>query len=77
MHDKKLLAIVHCFKMWRHYFKYAVHVMHMFCNYNNLRYFMITKSLFACQAWYAEELAKFNFKIEYKPGKLNPIDVLS
>ena len=37
---------------------------------------MTTKSLFIYQAWYAKELARFNFKIEYKPNKLNPVNVL-
>ena len=38
---------------------------------------MTTKSLSACQAQYAKELAKFDFKIKYKPGKTNPTNVLS
>jgi hypothetical protein len=46
-------------------------------NHNNLRYFMTTKSLSACQAQYAKELAKFDFKIEYKPSKSNPTNTLS
>ena len=37
---------------------------------------MTTKSLSAHQAQYAKELARFNFKIKYKPGKLNPINTL-
>ena len=38
---------------------------------------MTTKSLSARQARYAEELAKFDFEIKYKPGKANPADALS
>ena len=38
---------------------------------------MTTKSLSACQAWYTKELAKFDFEIKYKLGKVNPANVLS
>ena len=54
-----------------------MYITHILCNYNNLRYFITTKSLSAYQAQYAKELTKFNFKIEYKPGKLNPTNILS
>ena len=37
---------------------------------------MTTKNLFVYQARYAKELAKFDFEIEYKPGKANPANVL-
>ena len=50
--------------------------MYILCNYNNFRYFITTKSLFIRQAWYAKELTKFNFKIEYKLNKVNPTNVL-
>ena len=45
-------------------------------NYNNFRYFITTKSLSACQAWYIKELTKFNFKIKYKLGKVNLANIL-
>ena len=37
---------------------------------------MTIKSLFTCQAQYAKELAKFDFKIEYKLGKANSANIL-
>ena len=77
MHNKELLTIVQCFKTQRYYLKYTVYITHMLYNYNNFRYFIITKSLSACQAQYTKELAKFNFKIKYKPSKLNPANILS
>ena len=49
----------------------------MLCDYNNLRYFITIKSLSTRQAQYIKELAKFNFKIKYKPNKLNPTNILS
>ena len=54
-----------------------MYVIYVLYNYNNLRYFITTKSLSTYQAWYIKELAKFNFKIEYKLSKLNPINILS
>ena len=48
----------------------------MLYNYNNFRYFITTKSLSAYQAQYAKELAKFDFEIKYKPGKVNPTNIL-
>jgi hypothetical protein len=75
-HNKELLAIVQYFKMWCYYLKYAAYITHILYNYNNLRYFITTKSLSACQAQYTKELAKFNFEIEYKLNKLNPANTL-
>ena len=48
----------------------------MLYNYNNFRYFIITKSLFIYQAQYTKKLARFNFKIKYKFNKLNPTNIL-
>ena len=76
MYDKELHTIVQYFKIWRHYLKYAVYIIYMLCNYNNFRYFITTKSLSTYQAQYVKELAKFNFKIKYKPSKLNPTNIL-
>ena len=53
--------------------------MYIICilyNYNNFKYFITTKSLSACQAWYTKKLVKFDFKIKYKLGKVNPVNIL-
>ena len=50
--------------------------MCVLCDYNNFKYFITIKSLSTRQAWYAKELAKFNFKIEYKLGKANSVNIL-
>ena len=44
-HDGKLLAIVKAFKTWRHYLEGYKHVIFVLTDYNNLCYFMNTKSL--------------------------------
>jgi hypothetical protein len=46
-------------------------------DHNNLRYFITTKELSPKQARWAEELARFDFKIKYKPRADNPADGLS
>jgi hypothetical protein len=38
---------------------------------------MTTKELTPKQARWAEELARFDFEVEYKPGQDNPADALS
>jgi hypothetical protein len=68
---------VQYFKTWRHYLKHAAYVTRVLCDYNNLKYFITTKSLSTRQARYTKELAKFDFKIKYKLGKVNPTNILS
>jgi hypothetical protein len=46
-------------------------------DHNNLKYFMSMKNLSDRQARAAEELSRYNFDIEYKPGPTNPSDPLS
>ena len=76
-HDKELWAIVECFRTWRHYFEYAPDTIRVLTDHHNLKYFMTTKSLTPKQARWAEELARFDFEIEHKPGASNPADAPS
>ena len=62
--------------MWYYYFKYTVYIICVLYDYNNFKYFITIKILSACQAKYAKKLAKFNFKIKYKLGKANPVNIL-
>jgi hypothetical protein len=73
-HDKELCAIVSCFKEWRHYLEYAPSSIRVLSDHNNLRFFMTTKELSPKQARWAEELARYDFEIEHKPGLENPAD---
>jgi hypothetical protein len=75
-YDKELSAIVESFKTWRHYLEHALSTIWVLSDYNNLRYFMTTKELSPKQARWAEELARFDFEIEYKPRADNPADGL-
>jgi hypothetical protein len=76
-HDKELMAIAECFKTWRHYLEGASHPIRVLSDHNNLRYFMSTTALTGRQARIAEDLAVFDFEIEYKKGIANPADGLS
>ena len=43
-------------------------------DYNNLKYFMTKKKLTSRQARWAEGLAEFDFRIEYRAGSKNLAD---
>ena len=78
IHDKELLAIVHCLKKWRLYFLSLSEPFEVLTDHSALKYFMSTKVLTRRRARWAEFLAEFNFKITYRPGKLAVVpDALS
>ena len=70
IYDKELLAIVECFRLWRHYLEGAKHTIQVFTDHNNLQYFTTTKQLSRRQARWSERLANFDFTINYRPGRL-------
>ena len=77
VHDKELLAVVECFKVWRHYLEGSYIPITVQTDHANLEYFFRTTKLNARQARWAERLAAFDFRMEYKPGKANPADAPS
>ena len=71
IYNKKLLAIVKSFEMWRLELvsvdpKRAVKV---YTDHKYLEHFITTKQLNRQQARWAKFLSKFNFKISYRSGK--------
>ncbi len=64
-HDSKLLVIVEAFKTLKHYLEGCKHEVFVFPDCNNLQRFMDTKSLSSRQVWWARELSKYNFRIDY------------
>jgi hypothetical protein len=70
IYDKELLAIVECFQLWRHYLKGSKYAIQVFTDHNNLQYFTTTKQLSRRQARWSEQLASFDFVINYHPGRL-------
>ncbi len=70
-YDGELLAIVEAFKTWRHYlesYKYKVLVL---TDYNNLQRFMDMKRLSSRQVRWAQELSRYQFRIDYRQDKAN------
>ena len=70
-YDSELLAIVEAFKTWRHYLEGCKHEVLVLTNHNNLRQFMDMKSLSSRQVWWAQELSRYHFRIDYRQGKAN------
>ncbi len=73
-HDSELLAIIVAFRTWRHYLAYARREVVVKTDHNNLKYFMTKRKLNSRQARWAEELAAFDFILEYRAGSKNPAD---
>lgn len=69
--EKEMTAIVHCLWTWQHYlFKSMFMVM---TDDVAISYFQMQKKLSPKQAQWQDFLAKFDFKLEYKPGKANVV----
>src|SRR4051812_17183162 len=66
IYNKKLIAIVRCFKKWRAELKGSPHIIEVLSNHKNLEYFMFTKLLSRRQARQSEFLSRFNFRIIYR-----------
>jgi hypothetical protein len=77
IYDKELLAIVKAFEHWRAELESTQDPVSVVTDHKALEYFMSTKALTARQARWAEILSKYNFRIEYKPGRLNRADPLT
>ncbi|MGC0591399.1 Ty3/Gypsy family RNase HI domain-containing protein, partial [Salmonella enterica] len=77
IHDKELLAIIRCLEQWDAELR-SVKSFTILTDHLNLRYFMKKQQLSERQARWAETLSRYNFVIQYRPGKLATIpDALS
>jgi hypothetical protein len=74
IHDREMLAIVECFKHWRHYLEGSLHPVHVRSDHKNLETFMTTKILNRRQARWAEILSGYDFVLDHIPGSKNPAD---
>ncbi len=70
-HDGELLAMVEAFKTWRHYLEGCKHEVLVLTDHNNLQRFMDMKSLSFRQVRWAQELSKYQFRIDYRQDKAN------
>ena len=76
-HNQELLTIVNAFKVWKHYLKEFTHKIIVFCDHNNLRFFMSLKSLIKRQTHWTEFLTDFDFIIKHKSDKRNSANASS
>lgn len=68
IYNKEMLAIVECMDVWRHYLQGADHKLKVLADYRNLIWFTETKSYNHRQARWAEELSRFDFVMQFRPG---------
>ena len=76
VHEREMLAVVHCLRTWRHYLLGSQFVVRT----DNVAtsYFQTQKKLSPRQARWQDFLAEFDMVLEYKPGRTNVVaDALS
>jgi len=69
IHDKKMLAIICALEEWRHFLEGARYPVEIWTDHKNLEYFMTAKKLNCCQACWSLYLARFDFKLIYRPRR--------
>lgn len=74
VYDCELMAIVFCFKQWRHYLDGAQHTIQVYTDHDNLRGIRGVRKLNPRQARWAMLLAGFDFEVHHQAGKTNPAD---
>ncbi|SGY45721.1 BQ5605_C001g00329 [Microbotryum silenes-dioicae] len=78
IHDKELLAIVECIKIWRHYLEGSQHPFKIYTDHAALQYFQTKRVLTRRQARWSETVNHHKYTIEYRSGsKNNKADTLS
>jgi transposase InsO family protein len=80
IHDKEMLAIIRALREWRPELEGLQRAgpFEVITDHRALLYFMKSKTLNARQARWAEFLSRFDFEIQYRPGRENTLaDALS
>jgi len=70
IYDKELLAVVRAFEEWRPELEGAANPIEVLSDHRNLEYFMSKQDLNRPQARWSTFLSCFNYKIQYRPGRL-------
>ncbi len=65
------MAIIQCFKEWRHYLVGVNHKIKVYTNHKNLTLFLTIKDLNKRQIRWYETLTDYDFKIIYHKGSEN------
>jgi hypothetical protein len=71
IYDKEFLAIVNCFKEFRHYLMGSMHKIKVYTDHQNITHFATTQELNRRQLRYAEYLSEFDFVIIHRKGSEN------
>jgi len=69
IHNKEILAIIRALEEWRHFLEGATHLVEIWTNHKNLKYFMTAKKLNHRQACWSLHLARFDFLLHHCPGR--------
>ncbi|MBW0483556.1 hypothetical protein O181_023271 [Austropuccinia psidii MF-1] len=78
IHYKEILGIVWTLMRWRAFLLSLSDSFEVLKDHSSLQYFMSSKVLTCCQAFWAEFLSEFHFSITYCPGRLATLpDALS
>jgi len=68
IYDKEILTIIRVLEEWRHFLEGARHLVEIWMDHKNLKYFMMAKKLNHRQAQWSLYLARFDFKLVHRPG---------
>jgi hypothetical protein len=75
-HDLELLAVVHVFKIWRHYL--LGNLVHIYTDYKSLKYLFTQLDLNMRLRRWLEQIKDYELEVHYHPGKANVVaDALS
>ena len=75
-HDLELAALVHAFKIWRHYL--LGNTCHLYTNHKSLKYMFTQAKLNMRQRRWLELIKDYDLEVHYHPGKANVVaDALS
>jgi len=78
IHDKEMLAIIHCLEAWRHFLEGSQSKFEVWTDHKNLEYFMSNQKLNCRQARWALYLSRFDFVLKHISGsKIGKADGLS
>jgi hypothetical protein len=77
IHDRKLLAIIHGLRAWRHLFLSSPHVVTIFTDHKNLTYYRHAQRITCRVARYLGEMADYHIVLKHKSGTTNCADALS
>jgi len=65
IHDKEILAIIHCLEVWRHFLKESRSKFEVWTDHKNLEYFMSNQKLNCRQVQWALYLSRFDFVLKH------------